>query len=118
MQALCPKCHQKKTASENKNMKNESYKQLNLFELPKEPIKLRRHQKEFMEICKLLKGGEQIGKIIMLVTPGGGKSLIPVIAAAQLIPNRASGGRFDYYCRCHMLGGSQTKFASSSGTQF
>ena len=75
-------------------MKSENYKQLNLFELPKEPIKLRKHQKEFMEICKLLKGGEQIGKIIMLVTPGGGKSLIPVIAAAQLIRDRASGGGF------------------------
>jgi len=94
MQALCPKCHQEKTASENKNMKSENYKQLNLFESPTEPIKLRRHQKEFLEICKLLKGGEQIGKIIMLVTPGGGKSLIPVIAAAQLIPSRASGGGF------------------------
>ena len=61
---------------------------------PKEPNNLRKHQAEFYQICKRIKAGEQIQKIIMLVTPGGGKSLIPVIAAANLIPNRNSGNIF------------------------
>lgn len=70
--------------------------QLDLFssQSPKEPLNLRRHQDEFLQICKRIKAGEQIKKILMLVTPGGGKSLIPVIAAANLIPNRNSGNSF------------------------
>jgi superfamily II DNA or RNA helicase len=93
MQALCPNCHYEKTGEENRNMKGAI--QLDLFsQEPKEPLKLRTHQAEFLEICKLIKAGKSIKKILMLVTPGGGKSLIPVIAAAHLLPNRASGGGF------------------------
>jgi superfamily II DNA or RNA helicase len=93
MQALCPKCHYEKTGEENRNMTDAI--QLDLFaQLPKEPLNLRKHQAEFLKICKRIKAGEPIKKILMLVTPGGGKSLIPVIAAAQLLPNRASGEGF------------------------
>jgi superfamily II DNA or RNA helicase len=94
MQALCPKCHHQKTAEENRNMTDAI--QLDLFssQSPKEPLNLRRHQDEFLQICKRIKAGEQIKKILMLVTPGGGKSLIPVIAAANLIPNPNSGNSF------------------------
>ncbi|MEH1843035.1 MAG: DEAD/DEAH box helicase family protein [Nostoc sp.] len=61
-----------------------SHQQLNLSQ----QINLRKHQAEFLEICKLIKAGQPIKKILMLVTSGGGKSLIPVIGAAQLIPNQ------------------------------
>lgn len=92
MQALCPKCHYKKTAEENRNMIIE---QQELFPpLPQESLNLRKHQSEFLNICKLIKAGQPIKKILMLVTPGGGKSLIPVIAASQLMPNQSSGGSF------------------------
>ena len=69
--------------------------QLDIFsQSPKEPVNLRKHQDEFLQICKRIKAGEQIKKILMIVTPGGGKSLIPVIAAAKLIPNSNSGNSF------------------------
>ncbi|MEH2374196.1 DEAD/DEAH box helicase family protein [Nostoc sp.] len=93
MQGLCPQCHYTKTAQENRKMT--TAKQLNLFSEPShqqlnlsQQINLRKHQAEFLEICKLIKAGQPIKKILMLVTPGGGKSLIPVIGAAQLIPNQ------------------------------
>ncbi|MFN6561586.1 MAG: DEAD/DEAH box helicase family protein [Nostoc sp. ChiSLP01] len=93
MQALCPQCHYTKTAQENRKMT--IAKQLDLFSEPShqqlnlnQQLNLRKHQAEFLEICKLIKAGQTIKKILMLVTPGGGKSLIPVIAAAQLIPNQ------------------------------
>jgi len=35
---------------------------------PKEPNNLRKHQAEFYQICKRIKAGEQIQKIIMLVS--------------------------------------------------
>jgi superfamily II DNA or RNA helicase len=93
MQALCPKCHYQKTAEENRNMTDAI--QLEIFsQSPKEPLNLRKHQDEFLQICKRIKAGEQIKKIFMIVTPGGGKSLIPVIAAAKLIPNHDSGNSF------------------------
>lgn len=93
MQALCPQCHIKKTTEENRIMNNnDQFTQLSLF--PSEPIKLRKHQEEFLQICNLIKAGEPIKRIIMLVTPGGGKSIIPVIAAAKLIPDKSSGSRF------------------------
>jgi superfamily II DNA or RNA helicase len=94
MQALCSKCHHQKTAEENRNMTDAI--QLDIFssQSPKEPINLRKHQDEFYQICKRIKAGEQIKKIFMIVTPGGGKSLIPVIAAAKLIPNPNSGNSF------------------------
>ncbi|QSJ15662.1 DEAD/DEAH box helicase family protein [Nostoc sp. UHCC 0702] len=93
MQALCPQCHYTKTAQENRKMT--TAKQLDLFSQPShQQLNLRKHQAEFLEICKLIKAGQPIKKILMLVTPGGGKSLIPVIAAAQLIPNQPFKGGF------------------------
>lgn len=50
---------------------------------------LRRHQRDFETICKKIAGGEQVDRLIVSVTPGGGKSLLPVIAASILIPSRA-----------------------------
>lgn len=95
MQGLCPQCHYIKTAQENRKMT--TAKQLDLFSEPShqqlnlsQQLNLRKHQAEFLEICKLIKAGQPIKKILMLVTPGGGKSLIPVIGAAQLIPNQPS----------------------------
>ena len=93
MQALCPQCHINKTIEENRIMNNNDQgTQLSLF--PSEPLKLRKHQEEFFQICNLIKAGEPIQRIIMLVTPGGGKSVIPVIAAAKLIPSKTSGASF------------------------
>ncbi|MHC5935203.1 DEAD/DEAH box helicase family protein [Nostoc sp.] len=93
MQGLCPQCHYTKTAQENRKMT--TAKQLDLFSEPShQQLNLRKHQAEFLEICKLIKAGQPIKKILMLVTPGGGKSLIPVIAAAQLIPNKPFQGGF------------------------
>lgn len=91
MQALCPKCHYEKTAEENKNMTIGT--QLDLFSQPIESIKLRHHQEQFQKICKRIQAGEKIRKVVMVVTPGGGKSLIPIIAAANLIPS-SGGGNF------------------------
>ncbi|MBD6614967.1 hypothetical protein FNW02_03640 [Komarekiella sp. 'clone 1'] len=99
MQGLCPQCHCIKTAQENRKMT--TAKQLDLFSEPShqqlnlnQQLSLRKHQAEFLEICKLIKAGQSIKKILMLVTPGGGKSLIPVIGAAQLISNKAFQGGF------------------------
>ncbi|HYG73992.1 MAG TPA: DEAD/DEAH box helicase family protein, partial [Planctomycetota bacterium] len=50
----------------------------------------RAHQKQLLEIVKQMKrGAGRWNKIIAHVTPGGGKSALPVIAAAELIPGIA-----------------------------
>jgi len=50
----------------------------------------RTHQKQLLEIVKQMKrGAGRWNKIIAHVTPGGGKSALPVIAAAELIPGIA-----------------------------
>ena len=51
----------------------------------------RRHQEAFGELCLALAGGEvhNVRSIICSITPGGGKSLLPVIAANTLIPRVA-----------------------------
>jgi hypothetical protein len=48
----------------------------------------RRHQDEFGQLCADLRENRrpQLKSVICATTPGGGKSLLPVIAAAQLIP--------------------------------
>lgn len=67
MQVLCHKCNREKGAME-----------------------LRRHQLEMLQICDQIKAGiSDVRTIIASVTPGGGKSLLPVIAAARLIPTIA-----------------------------
>jgi len=48
----------------------------------------RKHQTEFLNIVSNI---GDVKKIICHVTPGGGKSAIPVIAAAKLIPSFAKG---------------------------
>ena len=49
----------------------------------------RSHQKEMLEIVRQIKAGAQWRQIIAQVTPGGGKSALPVILAAELIPKLA-----------------------------
>ena len=49
-------------------------------------MKLRRHQQELEEICEEILGGRKLTDIVCAVTPGGGKSLLPQILAARLIP--------------------------------
>lgn len=66
MQALCPRCN-----------------------LIKGDKMLRAHQKEMLEVCRTILAGENISEIIAYVTPGGGKSALPVILASQLIPRKA-----------------------------
>src|SRR5688572_11789177 len=48
----------------------------------------RKHQSQFAEICAAIRSGEKrhIKRIICSTTPGGGKSLLPLIAASELIP--------------------------------
>ena len=47
---------------------------------------LRSHQKEILAIARAIKsGGKKYSSIIAQVTPGGGKSLLPVILASELL---------------------------------
>lgn len=74
MQALCPKCNLRKG----------------------DRMTLRQHQQDMMSICKeILTSSKdmQITKIICDVTPGGGKSALPIILAHKLIPLK-----FDKIC--------------------
>lgn len=66
MLALCPPC----------NLKKGKYM-------------LRKHQQDFDVVCQDILAGMPITRIILSVTPGGGKSLIPVIASHRLIPRIA-----------------------------
>jgi superfamily II DNA or RNA helicase len=52
-------------------------------------MKLRKHQAEMVDICRRIRNGEPISTIIASVTPGGGKSALPVILAEYLIPDNA-----------------------------
>lgn len=51
----------------------------------------RRHQEAFGELCLALADGQigNVRSVICSITPGGGKSLLPVIAANTLIPRIA-----------------------------
>lgn len=50
---------------------------------------LRRHQAEMQAIAQEILAGDKIKQIIAAVTPGGGKSALPVILASILIPTFA-----------------------------
>jgi len=50
------------------------------------PFTLRKHQLEIIETCRDILAGKPIREIILSVTPGGGKSFVPVILAENLIP--------------------------------
>ena len=52
-------------------------------------FRLRKHQRETVEVCREILSGKPIREIILSVTPGGGKSFVPVIIAENLIPARA-----------------------------
>ncbi|MDR2477083.1 MAG: DEAD/DEAH box helicase family protein [Treponema sp.] len=47
---------------------------------------LRKHQRETVEVCREILSGKPVREIILSVTPGGGKSFVPVIIAENLIP--------------------------------
>lgn len=47
---------------------------------------LRKHQKEMSDVCDEILAGAPINEIIADVTPGGGKSALPVILSNKLIP--------------------------------
>ena len=47
---------------------------------------LRKHQAEVVAACREILDGSPIREIILSVTPGGGKSFVPVILADNLIP--------------------------------
>ena len=53
-------------------------------------MNLRKHQQEMVEICGEILSGKEIRTIIASVTPGGGKSALPVILAENLIPEVAT----------------------------
>jgi len=50
------------------------------------PFTLRKHQLETREVCREILSGKPVHEIILSVTPGGGKSFVPVIVAENLIP--------------------------------
>jgi superfamily II DNA or RNA helicase len=50
---------------------------------------LRKHQSAVVEVCREILSGAPINEIILSVTPGGGKSFVPVILAENLIPTIA-----------------------------
>jgi superfamily II DNA or RNA helicase len=52
-------------------------------------ITLRNHQQKIVEVCREILDGKPINEIILSVTPGGGKSFVPVILAENLIPSKA-----------------------------
>ena len=50
-------------------------------------MRLRRHQQELADTLDRIVANElEVSRIIMRVTPGGGKSMLPQIVAAKLIP--------------------------------
>jgi superfamily II DNA or RNA helicase len=63
MQALCQACNRKKGMAV-----------------------LRQHQQEIDALCRDILASRKITRVFISVTPGGGKSAIPIIVAARLIP--------------------------------
>jgi superfamily II DNA or RNA helicase len=53
-------------------------------------FKLRYHQQKIVDCCRDILSGAVINEIILSVTPGGGKSFVPVILAENLIPKIAN----------------------------
>ena len=49
-------------------------------------FRLRYHQQAIVDVCREILDGALIREIILSVTPGGGKSFVPVILAENLIP--------------------------------
>jgi hypothetical protein len=49
-------------------------------------MSLRRHQRELAKICEVILDGRGLTDMVCAVTSGGGKSLLPQILAARLIP--------------------------------
>ena len=49
-------------------------------------FKLRYHQQAVVDACRDILAGGEITEIVLSVTPGGGKSFVPVILAENLIP--------------------------------
>ena len=56
---------------------------------PMPEFKLRYHQQAVVDACRDILAGGEITEIVLSVTPGGGKSFVPVILAENLIPKIA-----------------------------
>lgn len=54
-------------------------------------MKLRKHQSDFSQVIQNIQNGSSIRKIIMVVTPGGGKSFIPIVAGKLIESGHADG---------------------------
>lgn len=52
-------------------------------------FKFRYHQQAVADVCRDILGGAEIREVVLSVTPGGGKSFVPVILAENLIPTVA-----------------------------
>jgi superfamily II DNA or RNA helicase len=78
----------------------------------------RKHQDEFGQICHDLRTGARphLKTVICSITPGGGKSLLPLIAANQLI-----GGKADRICwvvpRRSLQSQAETEFLAARGRE-
>lgn len=72
MRALCPDCNTRKGAK----------LMAGLFD---GPFRMRTHQAEALQLCRDIRSGKSLRRVIAAVTPGGGKSALPVILAAELI---------------------------------
>src|SRR5262245_60038786 len=49
-------------------------------------MSLRRHQDDAQQLAREIDIGRRVEQVIHAVTPGGGKSLLPLIYAVELIP--------------------------------
>ena len=58
----------------------------------KNPALLRQHQRALYQLCEEFNAGlrPRLKRVVCYATPGGGKALIPVIAARRLIPGTMS----------------------------
>ena len=77
-------------------------------------VTLRKHQQQFLDIMRRIRGGSPVRRVIAHVTPGGGKSALPVIAAGELI----KAGLADKICwvapRVSLLGQAEDEFEAPS----
>jgi superfamily II DNA or RNA helicase len=79
-------------------------------------MQLRSHQQDMLDIVRRIKAGAPIRDIYAAVTPGAGKSWLPVIAARELIPTIA-----DKICwvvpRTNLARQAEDVFANNSAIQ-
>ena len=67
-------------------------------------MQFRKHQAEMRDICIKIRDGADIRNIYALVTPGGGKSALPIIAGSILMA---------CYRKCNLLDRSTNSIATA-----